>query len=141
MKQFASEATLNQVSPQLLPSTHSPRLKEGYIIQLLEDSANNCTDAHLSKDTYGEMDVHFLIDFDTAWMADPPADYQRQCEDVRRESAHLSDEQYRAERLKILRLFLQVPNIFATKAFRDRYEAAARTNIEEEIARLSAQSS
>ncbi|KAI6170030.1 hypothetical protein M3Y98_01197000 [Aphelenchoides besseyi] len=122
MKQFASEATLNQ---------------ENYIISLLEDSANNCTEAHLSKDSYGEMDVHFLIDFDTAWMADSPDEYRKHCEAVRRESANLSDDEYRTERLKLLRLFLQVPNIFATKTFRDRYESAARKNIEKEIKRLS----
>jgi predicted metal-dependent HD superfamily phosphohydrolase len=67
----------------------------------LEDSANNCTDAHLQKDQFGSADVHYLIDFDTAWMAADPADYQRTCEKVREESKHLSDANYKEQRLKV----------------------------------------
>lgn len=71
------------------------------MVSLLVDSANNCTDAHLNKDHYGETDVHYLIDFDTAWMGDNPEGYAKECELVRRESKHLSDEEYKDERLKV----------------------------------------
>jgi predicted metal-dependent HD superfamily phosphohydrolase len=83
-------------------------------------------------------------------MADSEEQYKRDCEAVRAESKHLSDADYKEQRLKvdlfeyiyidylqILQLFLQVPNIFATKAFRDAYESRARQNIEREIKGLS----
>ena len=71
------------------------------MVSLLVDSASNCTDAHLNKDQYGETDVHYLIDFDTAWMGEEPEAYAKECELVRRESKHLSDEEYKVERLKV----------------------------------------
>lgn len=64
-------------------------------------------------------------------------DYEKKCELVRKESSHLSDAEYKEQRLKILQLFLQIPNIFATESFREKYELKARHNIETEIERLS----
>ena len=140
---------------------HNCGLQEGYIIQLLKDSSNNCTDAHLIADRFGDNDVSFLIDFDTAWMGDEPDEYEKHVDAIRAESSHLNDADFRSQRLKVgarvcrrrpppsppfcvlqlLQLFIQIPNIFATRAFRERYEVKARRNIDVEIKKLKAASS
>ncbi|CEF70759.1 Hypothetical protein SRAE_X000009000 [Strongyloides ratti] len=62
-----------------------------------------------------------------------PEKYDIYKSQLRQEYSYLSDDQYKKERLKVLKLFLQIPNIFATKEFRDKYEEKARKNISEEI--------
>lgn len=65
----------------------------------------------------------------------------------RKEYPNLSDEEYAKQRLRVffplfsqempiiqvLKLFIQVPNIFATKEMREELESRARTNIQHEI--------
>lgn len=48
--------------------------------------------------------MHYLIDFDTAYMAD--LDYERHELEIRKEYPEMSDEEYRQERLKVSVSFL-----------------------------------
>ncbi|CAD5213750.1 unnamed protein product [Bursaphelenchus xylophilus] len=118
LREFAAETTFDQAN---------------YVSRLLLESANNCTDAHLNPDKYGDDDLHYLIDFDTAWMGVGEAEYTKFREAARSEVGNLNDKDYIERRLKVLELFLQIPNIFATKVMRDIYEAQARKNIKDEI--------
>uniref|UniRef100_A0A915CMN6 Uncharacterized protein n=1 Tax=Ditylenchus dipsaci TaxID=166011 RepID=A0A915CMN6_9BILA len=107
--------------------------QENYVANLLLESGNNCTDANLTQGEYGEEDVHFLIDFDMAWLGASELEYQKHKIAIRKEYSHLSESEYDEQRLKVLQFFLQVPNIYATRELRDKYEKKARENIQKEI--------
>lgn len=66
------------------------------------------------------------------------SEYDTYKQQIREEYAHYDDTTYAQGRLKVLRLFLQIPNIFATKEFRENYELRARQNIAKEIEELQA---
>ncbi|VDN29325.1 unnamed protein product [Gongylonema pulchrum] len=112
-------------------------MNENYVATLILESGKNCTDAHLTVGAYGDEDIHFLLDFDMAYLGADEALYDKYRKDIRRESAHLNDDDYRQQRLKVLTLFMQIPNIYATKQLRERFEAQARQNIAKEITELS----
>ncbi len=57
---------------------------------------------------------------------------------VRREYAHLDDATFREGRAEILRALLAKPTLFHTRHAREAWEAAARANLEREVAELSA---
>ncbi|KAH7727094.1 hypothetical protein AAVH_05319 [Aphelenchoides avenae] len=122
LREFSQETTFDQ---------------ENYVADLLVESGKNCTEAHLTPNEYGSDDLHYLVDFDMAWLGAEPERYDELSAKIREEDKTLNDNDYRQQRLKILRLFLQVPNIYATREFRDQFEAVARRNIQREIDTLT----
>jgi predicted metal-dependent HD superfamily phosphohydrolase len=80
-------------------------------------------------DPAGEL----LCDADLAILGSSPARYQRYVTDVRREYAHVPDDDFRAARTRILRGFQQRPTIYRTAAGRSRWESAARRNLSAEL--------
>jgi predicted metal-dependent HD superfamily phosphohydrolase len=108
----------------------------------------------------GQDDVHYFLDFDMAILGSSKegeyrathfpgvhvshnpkhtfTEYDTYKKQIREEYAHYDDTTYAQGRLKVLRLFLQIPNIFATKEFRENYELRARQNIAREIEELQA---
>ncbi|VDK55413.1 unnamed protein product [Anisakis simplex] len=121
-REFSSETTIDS---------------ENYVANLIVESGKNCTDAHMTEGQFGEDDLHFLLDFDMAFLGCDTQKYESHVENIRKEYTHLSDEDYTDQRLKVLKLFMQIPNIFATKELRERFEAQARRNIAHEIELLS----
>jgi len=109
----------------------------GIISELIISTASHCTEAHLSKDAAGSDDIHFLMDFDMAILGVDASEYKIYRDAIRQEYCHLDDSVYKQERSKILKLFLQIPNIFATTYFRQQFEEQARKNIRQEIDDLS----
>uniref|UniRef100_A0A914DG85 Uncharacterized protein n=1 Tax=Acrobeloides nanus TaxID=290746 RepID=A0A914DG85_9BILA len=124
LREFCSETTFDQ---------------ENYVANLIIESGSNCTDAHLSKTEFGADDIHYLIDFDMAYLGDVPEKYDEHSKNIHQEFGHLNETEYREQRIKVLELFLQVPNIYATRDFRERFEDAARKNIQHEIDSLNKQ--
>nr|XP_037288995.1 uncharacterized protein LOC119181857 [Rhipicephalus microplus] len=62
--------------------------------------------------------------------------YKDYTEKVRLEYSFVPDAIYKSLRSKVLRSFLQIPNIFSTEPFRRLYEERAKSNIRDEIAEL-----
>jgi len=101
--------------------------------RLLEAAIANSTPVHLTPGASGADDEHFFLDFETAILGSSPSDYADFAVKMRDEYGFMPDVDYLQLRLKVLRCFLMIPNIFATTEFRNQYETQARENITKEI--------
>ena len=77
-----------------------------------------------------------LSDADLAILAARRERYEEYAADVRREYAHVPDDAFRAGRAAILRDLLAKPHLFHTAYAREHWEAAARANVQRELAKL-----
>jgi predicted metal-dependent HD superfamily phosphohydrolase len=83
-----------------------------------------------------DADGCVLCDADLAILAAPPGRYAEYVADVRREYAHVPDDLFAAGRAAVLRDLLAKPTLFHTAHARSAWEAAARANVEAELAEL-----
>jgi predicted metal-dependent HD superfamily phosphohydrolase len=79
-----------------------------------------------------------LSDADLGILAAPRDRYDEYVAAVRREYGHLPDDVFSAGRADVLRSLTDKPRLFHTAYARDRWEAAARANVERELAALGA---
>jgi predicted metal-dependent HD superfamily phosphohydrolase len=79
-----------------------------------------------------------LSDADLGILAAPRERYDEYVAAVRREYAHLPDDVFQAGRASVLRSLADKPALFHTGFAREQWEAAARANIERELAGLDA---
>ena len=77
-----------------------------------------------------------LSDADLAILAASPPRYAEYVADVRREYAQVSDDDFRAGRAAVLSDLLAKPRLFHTAYACERWEPAARANVEAELSRL-----
>jgi predicted metal-dependent HD superfamily phosphohydrolase len=77
-----------------------------------------------------------LCDADLAVLAADPERYAAYAAAVREEYAAVPDEAFRAGRADVLRSLLALPSLFRTTAARERWETAARHNVETELTLL-----
>jgi predicted metal-dependent HD superfamily phosphohydrolase len=81
-------------------------------------------------------DAQVLIDADLAILGADREDYTRYASAIRQEYAWLSDEDYRAGRVRVLQGFLSRERLYLTEPMHRRYDAAARRNLAWEVERL-----
>jgi predicted metal-dependent HD superfamily phosphohydrolase len=74
-----------------------------------------------------------LCDADLAILAAPPDRYAAYAASVREEYAAVPDDAFRAGRAEVLRSLLELPALFRTAPARERWEAAARHNLQTEL--------
>lgn len=103
------------------------------LIELVASLVQATTDHEVAGDP-----VHgAFLDADL-WILGAPADrFDEYCRQVRAEYSSVPDEAYRAGRSRILAALLDRPQIYATTRARTAWEAAARANVEHELARLA----
>ncbi|XP_055608684.1 uncharacterized protein LOC129755973 [Uranotaenia lowii] len=99
------------------------------VLKLLGDETVDSAD--ISED-----DVLFFQDLDLLILGYPSDEYKNYTKCLREEYNSLDSDAYNKMRLKILQTFNRIPFIYATKDFNDKFEKAARTNIEIEIKEL-----
>lgn len=85
----------------------------------------------------GDLNGAALCDADLAILAGAPDRYQAYTADVRREYAHLTDDEFAAGRREVLRSLSGRPSLFVTNHGRQRWEPRARANLERELAELA----
>ena len=78
-----------------------------------------------------------LVSIDLAVLGDEPAAYRDYSARVRREYAHVSDEDWRAGRSAVLERLLACDPIYPDPDFLARFEQQARRNMEEEFKALA----
>ena len=84
------------------------------------------------------LDEQFMVDIDLSSFGLPWDTFQRHSEAVRKEYAHLSDEQFYPNQIGFLRSLIARPTFFFTDFFRARYEVTARENIGRHVEELCA---
>lgn len=77
-----------------------------------------------------------LMDADLAILGKSEREFDAYETGIRAEYGWVSPADFRSGRSRVLREFLDRPSIYATKAFRDKYEDTARKNLERSIERL-----
>lgn len=84
-----------------------------------------------------DQDTRLLVDIDLSILGADPDTYGQFEQDVRREYKWIPRPMFKKARRRILRSFLDRPSIFATDAFRQTLEAAARRNVRAAIDALA----
>jgi len=83
-----------------------------------------------ARENAGRDDEDLMRDIDLTILASSEDDYREYASSIRKEYAHVPDEDFRKGRNAVLEHFLKDP-IFATRSFSD-LESAARRNLESE---------
>ena len=81
-------------------------------------------------------DARLLVDIDLSILGAEPERFDEYEVQVRQEYAWVPSLLFRRKRREILQAFLARPAIYATAWFRERFEAAARANLQRSVARL-----
>ncbi|HET6822473.1 MAG TPA: hypothetical protein VFH34_07470 [Anaerolineales bacterium] len=84
-----------------------------------------------------DRDAQLLVDVDLSILGREPAIFWQYEDNIRKEYAWVPEDIFWRERLKILRNFLDRQHIYYLHEYREMFEAKARGNLEQSIARLS----
>jgi predicted metal-dependent HD superfamily phosphohydrolase len=95
-----------------------------------------CILATRHHDEVTDDDARLLVDIDLSILGRDPAVFWQYEEDIRREYAWVPGDVFRQERRKLLERFLDRRHIYYHPPYRERFEASARTNLQQAIARL-----
>lgn len=89
------------------------------------------TAGHATAD--GDTDGELLCDADLAVLAGDPERYAAYTAAIRREYAHVPDEDFAAGRAQVLKALLELPSIYRLAPLRAAWESTARANLEREL--------
>jgi len=88
------------------------------------------TKAHTRRDN---SDTNLFTDADLSILGQPESTYREYCLQIRKEYSIYPDLIYKPGRKKVVEHFLQMPRIFKTDFFFDKYEQQTRQNLQEEL--------
>lgn len=84
----------------------------------------------------GDRNGEVLSDADLSALALPADEYRRNSAAIRMEYAHVSDDDFRVGRTRIIQSLLAEPQLFRTSVAQQRWEDAARANMRAELKTL-----
>ena len=123
----------NEDQSALLATKHLQQLNcKSYTI----DRVNQLILATKSHQLSEDADVNYFTDADLSILGKDWDIYHDYCSNVRKEYAIYPDMLYKPGRKNALQHFLSMKRIFKTDHFYNKYETAARKNIEREISML-----
>lgn len=89
------------------------------------------------KHEASDAETNLFTDADLAILGSDPETYKEYSKQIRREYSIYPDIVYNPGRKKVLMHFLEMNRIYKTTVFFDKYELAAKNNIQEELTRLT----
>lgn len=113
------------LADRLLPLEAGPR---AIVRQLILDTHH--------RDKPASTDGQLFVDIDLAGIGGTSADFATGCRQIREEFSWVPAPVYRDKRSQFLQSLLKRPQIYYTIVYRNRFEAAARRNLQEELDRL-----
>jgi predicted metal-dependent HD superfamily phosphohydrolase len=93
-----------------------------------------CTQDHTQPQPPADSDLLLFLDADLSILGAPEAAYWDYAHQIRQEYQVVPDEVYRPSRRKVLAKLLAAPVLFHTPALREELDAAARRNLQAELA-------
>jgi predicted metal-dependent HD superfamily phosphohydrolase len=89
------------------------------------------------RETSRDQDIGSLLDIDLAILGKPAEVFDRYEDEIHREYSWVPEKQYKIGRRRVLEGFLKRQCIYSTEYFREKYEAAARKNLQHSVEQLS----
>lgn len=98
-----------------------------------------CRDFILATKKHERMDdeIDLFTDADLSILGSETDSYQIYTKQIRKEYSLYPDLLYKPGRKKVLLHFLSMQHIYKSQFFRDKYESAARRNLQDELERLN----
>ena len=122
----ANERDSAEFAESILLTLGVPAAAAAEVARLVGLTAGHATGA---DDPDGEL----LCDADLAVLAGDEEEYAAYAAAIRREYAHVPDEDFRAGRARVLTALLELPSIYRLEPLRARWEERARANLRREL--------
>jgi predicted metal-dependent HD superfamily phosphohydrolase len=109
-------------------------------LSLPEQKINKCREQILATKKHGrsdDKDTNYFTDADLNILGSSPEVYMEYAALIREEYRSFPDAKYNPARIKILSELLEMPAIYKSKEFFNKFEAQARLNMRSEIEWLS----
>ena len=81
-------------------------------------------------------DAEWFLDANLAILAAQLETFSKYVQAIREEYSQFSDAEFRTGRLRFLKTILDAPILYRTAVLRERFEASARRNLQNELATL-----
>ncbi len=98
------------------------------ICRYIERTAN-----HFVREFDEPYEMQLLLDSDLQSLGSNPEQYIKNTENIRLEYSMIPDALFNAGRAKVLRNFINMPSIYRTPDFIEKYEIQARINLQNEL--------
>jgi predicted metal-dependent HD superfamily phosphohydrolase len=125
----ANERDSAEFAEGLLTTLGVPADTAAEVARLVGLTAGHATE---SDDPDGEL----LCDADLAVLAGDDEAYAAYTAAIRREYAHVPDDDFKAGRTQVLKALLELPSIYRLAPLREQWEDRARANLQREIKSL-----